>query len=141
MWALDFTPLTTPGRYNIRVAGLGVSHTFLVSADALRPVLGTLARGLYGQRDSVQLSADYLAPWSRQAACFQTDGQPMEVPPAKAFTDRWKLPNTKTTLAVNASTSPWMPNVRRGGGRGGGWKMLSLGWVGYFSVNSGLTAV
>jgi len=47
------------------VPGLGISHTFLVSQDALRPALGALSRTVYAQRCGVAMSKEYLAPWER----------------------------------------------------------------------------
>ena len=53
------------GRYYIKMPGLGISHSFTVSEDALRPALGALSRTVYAQRCGVALSKEYLAPWER----------------------------------------------------------------------------
>lgn len=69
------------GRYVIKVPGLGVSHAFTVSRDALRPALGAVARTFYGQRCGVALEQEYIAPWSRPEACHTDDAQVMEINP------------------------------------------------------------
>lgn len=111
VWRLNFTELATPGRYHIRVPGLGVSHTFLVSEDALRPLVGAMARGLYGQRAGDPLDSLFLSPWTRQEVCHQAGGEPMPVPPPKSFSDAHPVPNSQTTLLPDASGSYWLPQV------------------------------
>ncbi|PNH05619.1 Endoglucanase D [Tetrabaena socialis] len=114
VWVLDFSALTTPGRYVLRVPGIGVSHAFRVAADALRPVLGALARGMYGQRCGTALSLQYLAPWaaSRPEACHVTDAEVMPIDPLPNwFANRFAIPNptpNQTTLPPNASTGSYL---------------------------------
>ena len=121
VWALDFSALAAPGRYNIRIAGLGTSHAFLVSADAWRPLVGALARGLYGQRDGDPLDPLHQAPWTRSGdpldPLHEAGGTPMALPPPKTFTDRYAVPNNLTTLP-SVSGSYWLRQVREGGRRG-----------------------
>lgn len=65
----------------MKVPGLGVSHTFMVAEDALKPALGALARTFYGQRCGVALDTNFLSPWERPEACHADDALVMEVSP------------------------------------------------------------
>ncbi|KXZ52862.1 hypothetical protein GPECTOR_8g244 [Gonium pectorale] len=141
VWVADFSALSTPGRYVLRIPGLGVSHAFLVSADALKAVLGVLARGVYGQRCGVALDAEYLSPWgaTRPEACHTTDADVLSVSPPPAW---MPVPNptpNMTTLPVNATTgSYWLPQ------QPGGTRISSVGGhhdagdYGKYVVSSGL---
>ncbi len=57
----DFTELTTPGDYRLRVNGLGVSLPFRISTDVSAALARTYALGLYQQRCGTAVSL----PWSR----------------------------------------------------------------------------
>lgn len=50
VWQADFTQLKRPGRYILRVQGLGASHPFWVSEGAPAILARTYALGLYHQR-------------------------------------------------------------------------------------------
>jgi len=50
VWRLDFSALTTPGRYRIEVPGLGRSEEFLIDGAAPAMAARLLALGLYHQR-------------------------------------------------------------------------------------------
>ncbi|GFR43734.1 hypothetical protein Agub_g4845, partial [Astrephomene gubernaculifera] len=121
VWLLDFSALTAPGRYHIHMARIGVSHAFLVASDALRPVLGALARGVYGQRCGTALQEGFLGPWARtrEEECHADDAEVMPVrPPPKWFTDKMPLPNptpNMTTLPLNSSTGSYFLPQPRGG--------------------------
>lgn len=78
-------PLYVQGRYAIKVPGLGVSHAFMVSDDALRPALGAVARTFYGQRCGVALDKEYLYPWERPEPCHADDAEVLEVNPPPAW--------------------------------------------------------
>jgi hypothetical protein len=52
VYALDFTPLETPGTYHIEVPGVGRSYSFSIGDSAFRGAVGyTVVRGLFMQRD------------------------------------------------------------------------------------------
>jgi hypothetical protein len=48
---LDFSALRAPGRYRVRVAGVGASRPFAIGDAAMRAAFTTIARGLLHQRD------------------------------------------------------------------------------------------
>lgn len=56
----DFSALTTPGRYRLRVAGLGVSDAFDIQPEVYAPVYRTLMRLFYHSRNATPI----LAPWA-----------------------------------------------------------------------------
>jgi len=60
VWRLDFSALTTPGRYRVCVDGIGCSATLAVDEDTtwLRAAT-TVARGLYYQRSGIALGEPY----------------------------------------------------------------------------------
>lgn len=60
VYEADFSALTTPGRYWLRVPGLGVSDTFTIAPDIYRPVYRTLMRLFYHSRNSTPVTA----PWA-----------------------------------------------------------------------------
>ncbi|KAG2426253.1 hypothetical protein HXX76_013011 [Chlamydomonas incerta] len=144
VWRADFSALAAPGRYQVHVPGLGVSHAFRLAADALRPALGALARGVYGQRCGVALSPRWLGPWgaTRPEACHVTDAELMPVsPPPDWFNKTLPLPNPRgaTTLPANATAagSAFLPQAP------GGTRLLAAGGhhdagdYGKYVVNSG----
>ncbi|KXZ49121.1 hypothetical protein GPECTOR_23g50 [Gonium pectorale] len=144
VWLCDFSSFNTPGRYVLRVPGLGLSHAFLVAPDALRPALGALARGTYSQRCGMALDPNYLSPWgaTRLEACHTTDAEVLSVsPPPAWFTDRMPVPTTSntTTLPLNqTSGSYWLPQ-QPGGSRI--WPVgghHDAGDYGKYVVNSGM---
>ncbi|GIL90619.1 hypothetical protein Vretifemale_18404, partial [Volvox reticuliferus] len=143
VWQLDFSSLSIPGRYVLHVPGLGLSHAFRVATDALRPALGALARGTYGQRCGVALSWRYLGPWgaTRPEACHMPDAEVMPLDPAPSwFTSRLPLPNPTPNLTtlppVNASY--FLPSLP------GGSRIVTVGGhhdagdYGKYTVSSGL---
>lgn len=64
VYELDFSSFSTPGRYYIRVAGLGRSWSFEVGQNAMGEAFYTHARGLFHQRCGMDLTKDY-TPWAR----------------------------------------------------------------------------
>ncbi|MDQ8208182.1 glycoside hydrolase family 9 protein [Coraliomargarita sp. SDUM461003] len=64
LYQLDLTGLTTPGNYYIRVPGVGRSWPFRVNDDVYGEAFYTAMRGLYHQRASFALEAQYTA-WTR----------------------------------------------------------------------------
>ncbi|MGB8145417.1 MAG: cellulase N-terminal Ig-like domain-containing protein, partial [Chromatiaceae bacterium] len=56
----DFSALTTPGRYRLRVAGLGVSDAFDIKPEVYAPIYRTVMRLFYHSRNATPI----LAPWA-----------------------------------------------------------------------------
>ncbi len=59
VYALDFSPLTTPGRYYLHVPGVGSSLPFTIARDVYQPVATALLRALYHQRCGTPLEPAY----------------------------------------------------------------------------------
>lgn len=66
IYEMDFSALTTPGKYYVRVPGLGRSYAFRIAPDALGPAFYTAARGFFHQRCGIALEAEHTA-WTRGA--------------------------------------------------------------------------
>ncbi|CAK0770611.1 hypothetical protein CCP3SC5AM1_60008 [Gammaproteobacteria bacterium] len=64
VYQADFSPLTTPGNYFIRIPGVGRSRTFTIGKNPLGEAFYIHARGLYHQRCGTDLTAPYTA-WQR----------------------------------------------------------------------------
>ncbi len=71
LWELDFSQLKKPGKYVLAVEGLGTSFPFPVARDAYRKPFVTIARGVFHQRDGVEIEAKHSA-WPRPA-CHHPD--------------------------------------------------------------------
>ncbi len=79
VYQLDFSSFSTPGRYYIRVAGVGRSWSFTIGGDAMGEAFYVHARGLFHQRCAALPSAN--TPWSRgdaHAPIFQA-AHPTEI--------------------------------------------------------------
>ncbi|WPJ96182.1 glycoside hydrolase family 9 protein [Coraliomargarita algicola] len=64
LYQLDLSGLNTPGNYYIRVPGVGRSWPFRINDDVYGEAFYTAMRGLYHQRASFALEAQYTA-WTR----------------------------------------------------------------------------
>lgn len=62
VWEADFSALDRPGRYRLRVEGIGASDPFAVGSDIYRPASATVLRVLYHARNSTPIAA----PWAEQ---------------------------------------------------------------------------
>jgi endoglucanase len=63
----DFSAVTAPGRYRLRVQGLAPSDPFTVGNDAYR-ALGTASlKAFYFNRTAIKLEPKYAGPWARPA--------------------------------------------------------------------------
>jgi endoglucanase len=62
----DFSMLTTPGRYRLRVPGIGVSHPFRIADDVYADVWRTTMRVFYHKRNT-ELVAPYAEPGFERA--------------------------------------------------------------------------
>ena len=61
----DFSALTAPGEYTLRVEGVGESHPFRVGGAVLAGVARAALKGYYFQRASTALDAEHAGPWAR----------------------------------------------------------------------------
>lgn len=61
VYTADFTALTTPGRYRLRVPGIGVSHPFRIAEDVYADVWRTTMRVFYHKRNT-DLTAPHADP-------------------------------------------------------------------------------
>lgn len=87
VYEADFSAFNTPGRYQLRVAGLGGSVPFRIDDGALMNAVRTYALGLYHQRCGQELALPYTR--FTHAACHTA---PAEVPmPAGAFAKTWEI--------------------------------------------------
>ena len=71
VFVMDFSALSTPGRYRVYVEGIGCSFPFEISDGAWLATFRVMARGLYHQRSGVALGppyTDYVRP-----RCFHPD--------------------------------------------------------------------
>jgi endoglucanase len=62
----DFSALATPGRYRLRVPGIGVSHPFRIADDVYAQVWRTTMRVFYHKRNT-ELTAPYADPGFERA--------------------------------------------------------------------------
>jgi hypothetical protein len=62
VYAADFSDLERPGRYRVRIEGIGVSDEFAVRNDVYDPAYRTVMRIFYHQRNSTAIDAHYAAP-------------------------------------------------------------------------------
>jgi len=71
VYELDFSPFKKPGRYRVRVPGIGLSHPFEIGERALDPAFLNLMRGNLHQRCGMEITPEY----SRHArpACHLDD--------------------------------------------------------------------
>ncbi len=60
VYEVDFSALTTPGRYRLRVPGLGISHAFAIAPEVYEPVYRAVMRLFYSSRNGTPI----LAPWA-----------------------------------------------------------------------------
>lgn len=59
VFELDFSAFRTPGRYRLRVPGVGLSHAFDIGPRALNPAYVNLMRGNYHQRCGMPVDPAY----------------------------------------------------------------------------------
>lgn len=60
VYEADFSALTRPGRFRLRVPGLGISHDFVIGPEVYEPVYRTVMRLFYASRNGIPI----LAPWA-----------------------------------------------------------------------------
>ena len=63
----DFSALTTPGTYRLKIPGRGVSYPFRISRDVFVPITKGAIRSYYYQRASTALTATYAGAYARAA--------------------------------------------------------------------------
>ena len=59
VYSLDFSPLSTPGRYRVVVDGIGCSYPFDISPDAWKKAFTTQMRGLFHNRSGIALGPPF----------------------------------------------------------------------------------
>lgn len=59
VYAIEFTPLNRPGRYQVYVEGIGCSFPFEIGADVWRKAFIVSARSFYHQRSGIPLQPPY----------------------------------------------------------------------------------
>lgn len=64
---LDFSALTQPGTYRIRMAGLPLSDPFTVNADGYRALNTAALKAFYFNRSAIVLAPQYAGAWARPA--------------------------------------------------------------------------
>ena len=68
VYVLDFTEFAEPGRYYIRVPGVGRSFSFDLGADAYAKPFRVQSTGVFAQRCGIELTPDRAPGW-RRIAC------------------------------------------------------------------------
>lgn len=63
----DFSDLTEPGEYKVKVIDLGESHPFSISGSVLKEVAFASLKSYYYQRCSYELLPEYAGQWARPA--------------------------------------------------------------------------
>jgi len=62
VWEADFSGLSRPGRYRIRVPGLGVSDAFNIAVDVYEDIYVSLMRLFYHSRNSLPVKTPWADP-------------------------------------------------------------------------------
>ena len=62
VYAFDFSSLSSPGAYQVHIAGIGLSDPFIIGEESLAHAAMTAARGLYYQRSGSALQP----PWAEE---------------------------------------------------------------------------
>ncbi len=91
LYQMDFSEFRTPGRYFIRVPGIGRSYSFLIAPDALGEAFFVAVRGFFHQRCGIELKAENTA-WTRNA-CHTT---PMGTCQLVGSRGKWMLPDGRS---------------------------------------------
>ncbi|MBQ6103801.1 MAG: hypothetical protein IJL06_09035, partial [Kiritimatiellae bacterium] len=68
VYVLDFTEFAEPGRYHLRVPGVGRSIAFDLGADVYAKAFRVQSTGVFVQRCGIELTPDLAAGW-RRIAC------------------------------------------------------------------------
>ena len=63
----EFSSLTKGGSFVVAVPGVGTSHVFKITADAMNGVAQATLKGFYYQRSDMPLEANYAGKWHRSA--------------------------------------------------------------------------
>ena len=64
---LDFSALTQPGTYRIRMAGFALSDPFTVTAGGYRALNAAALKAFYYNRSAIALDPRHAGPWARPA--------------------------------------------------------------------------
>ncbi|WP_232522326.1 glycoside hydrolase family 9 protein [Marinimicrobium alkaliphilum] len=81
----DFSDLTEPGEYRLRVPGLGESQVFRIQPEAYRSLNDAALKAFYFNRASTELLPEHAGQWARPAGHPDTE---VEIHPSAATEDR-----------------------------------------------------
>lgn len=102
----DFSALTEPGRYFLRIPGIGRSRVFTIAADVYRLAFQTVMKGVLGQRSGIDLHPPFV-PYTRPA--------PHNVELTPGFAGKLKYTRSRYLDRKNADYSPDdLPAVKAG---------------------------
>lgn len=73
VFMMDFSAVTTPGRYQVYVEGVGTSYEFEIGENTWRDAFYVSARGMYHQRSGIALEQPY-TDYSRPRPFHPDDG-------------------------------------------------------------------
>jgi len=73
VWEADFSQLQRPGRYRVRVPGIGSSDPFPIHADPYREAYRTVMRVLYHSRNSTAIESPWAWPGHERAGGIRPD--------------------------------------------------------------------
>ena len=89
VWEIDFTKAKKPGRYYLRIPGVGRSLAFRIDKDVYADAFRVQARGIYAQRCGCPMDPKITRGWAR-VACHDKGVMATDLP----FGGRWgDLPN------------------------------------------------
>ncbi len=91
LYQIDFSEFRNPGRYFVRVPGLGRSYPFQIAPDALGEAFFVAARGFFHQRCGIELKPEHTA-WTRNA-CHTA---PLGTCQLVGSRGEWKLPDGRS---------------------------------------------
>ena len=78
VWTIEFSEVTEPGEYYLRVRGLETSAPFRIGDDALDSALSAAMLGLYGQRCGTAVSFTFNGTDYSHGACHLHDAELVE---------------------------------------------------------------
>lgn len=120
VWELDFTPVATPGRYRVCVAGVGCSYPFSVSdTGTWLKAAATVARAAFDQRSGVALGPPFTSV-VRTRIQHPDDGRTVFAS-AQSLLDNGQGSNDTFQTLVKKSTRTTLPDGWGGHMDAGDW--------------------
>ena len=120
VFELDFTPVTTPGRYRLCVSEVGCSYHFDIDDDVWLKMADTVGRSIYHQRSGVELGPPF-TPVQRPRPYHPDDGVTVNLSEFSILEAQTSTANTDFELLVNQSTSTVSPQAWGGHFDAGDW--------------------